>query len=216
MGRDRCSGYLLQALSLERLRQNRSVQSGCSDRQLQMDVAMKCISRHPEDARSLRRWLRSRFICLLSLPALLVLLRMPLTPPREQQARADLSERREDLRPGDRSLGWDDSSLPPETEVIYLQTRKANPVPPQGWRRTDRGWEHVSTWRKLGRPLAEIVMDQQEREPGWVKSGLASIRELPPLAFAMLQVTAISAIFWLSQRDRRRSSDADSKPTRSS
>ncbi len=188
---------------------------------------MKCIARHSEDARWLRRWLRSHFVCMLSLAIFLVLLRMPSTQPREREARADLSEPK-DPQPGEHPLSSSDSSLrsgdpslrsggeaslPPETEVIYLQTRSANPVPPQGWRRTDRGWEHVSTWRKIGRPLAEIVMDQQKREPGWVNSGLASIRELPPLAFAMLQITAISAIFWLAGRDRRRSLKSASEQT---
>ena len=176
---------------------------------------MKCFARHPDDVRWLRRWLRSHFVCVMSLAAFLVLLRMPSAQPREREARKELAELREDLRSSDPSNGLgDEASLPPETEVIYLQARGANPVPPQGWRRTDRGWEHVSTWRRIGRPLAEIVMDQQDREPGWVNSGLARIRELPPLAFAMLQITAISAIFWLAGRDRRRSSDAASKPTR--
>ena len=183
---------------------------GRSDRQLQIDAAMKFIARHPQESRWLRRWLRSHFVCFLSLAAFLLLLRMPSTQPRAQQARADLAERPGDLQSGDPSIGSEEGSLPPETKIIYLHAREANPVSPQGWRRTDRGWEHVSTWRKFGRPLAEIVMDQQEREPGWIKSGLASIRKLPPLAFAMLQITAISAIFWLSQRDRRRSPDADS------
>lgn len=178
---------------------------------------MKCIARHSEDTRWFRRWVRSHFVCVLSLAAFLILLRMPSTEPREREARADLSEHLDDPLSSDPSISSDEEApLPPETEVIYLRSRRANPVPPQGWRRTDRGWEDVSTWRKIGRPLAEIVIAQQNREPGWVSSGLARIRELPPLAFAMLQIAAVSAIFWLARRDRRRSLDAASEQTRRS
>ncbi|MGI9472848.1 MAG: hypothetical protein ACR2NZ_15015 [Rubripirellula sp.] len=73
-------------------------------------------------------------------------------------------------------------------------------VPPEGWRHTKDGWEHVSTWRPAPRPLGEIVREQEEREPKWVKSTLAGVRGIPPLAFGLFQITAIAVIVNVSRK----------------
>lgn len=96
-----------------------------------------------------------------------------------------------------------ETELPPESELVYLPVRSPNPIAPQGWRRTDRGWEHVSTWPKPGRPLGEIVREQEQREPRWLSNVLTEVRQLPPLTFAALQIVAIAGVVRLSFRSRR-------------
>ena len=150
---------------------------------------MTYLSRHSEDARWLGTQLRSHLICALAIVGFLVLVQFQSHPANEVAAQvsapqllapvsgapvsgapvsgapvsgapvSDVLESRADS--GDH--------LPAETELVYLPVRRPNPVPPQGWRRTRDGWEHVSTWRPLGRPLGEIVMEQEAREPGWMK-----------------------------------------------
>ena len=74
-------------------------------------------------------------------------------------------------------------------------------VPPEGWRHSKDGWEHVSTWRQTPRPLGEIVMEQEMREPKWMKSALASVRGIPPLAFGLFQIAAIALIVNVTRRE---------------
>lgn len=76
----------------------------------------------------------------------------------------------------------------------------ANPLDPEGWRRTANGWEHVSTWPPPPRPLGDWIASQQAREPKWVQRTLAELRETPPLIFAMIQITAIAAVVVFTQR----------------
>ena len=70
----------------------------------------------------------------------------------------------------------------------------ATAVKPTGWRRTRNGWENTATWRTSLASLGEIVRQQQEREPGWFKKLLASVRSIPPWGVALLQLTAVVAI----------------------
>jgi hypothetical protein len=95
-----------------------------------------------------------------------------------------------------------ESDLPPESELVYLPTKSPNPVPPNGWRRTELGWENVSTWPKPGRPLGAIVNEQELREPRWFNHVLSQVRQLPPLTFAALQVATIAIVVRLSRRRR--------------
>ena len=67
-------------------------------------------------------------------------------------------------------------------------------VNPTGWRRTRNGWENTATWRTSLASLGEIVRQQQEREPGWFKKLLASVRGIPPWGVALLQLTAVVTI----------------------
>ena len=82
----------------------------------------------------------------------------------------------------------------PETHVAAVR--------PRGWRRTKNGWEHTSTWRPK-RSLAAILNEEQEREQHWVQHFLNGVRGVPPVAYACLQIAAISCICWISQFSKK-------------
>jgi len=130
-----------------------------------------------KDRRWLAGWLRGNLICLLVAGSLLVALRVESTIPviRVTQAR------------GEHSSGMDDR----------LSTGKGISVAPLGWRRTSNGWEQASRWRlPQSQPLGELILMQKEREPLWVRACLEWLRELPPLTFALFQLSAIATILW--------------------
>ena len=71
-------------------------------------------------------------------------------------------------------------------------------VTPRGWRRTKNGWEHTSSWRPQ-RSLSDFLNVEQQREQFWIHHFFNGVRNVPPLAYACLQIAAISAICWISQ-----------------
>ena len=144
---------------------------------------MKFFYVHPNDARWLRRWLANNIVCVLAIVCFLVTIRLATSVPPATIKRA--SADRSAVMQGD---------LPPETDRVLPNSRERNPVAPEGWRRTDQGWEHVSTWPPIPRPLFEIIQSQQDREPAWIQLLLAKLRNVPPLIFALIQVTAIAVI----------------------
>lgn len=155
---------------------------------------MKFLDLHQDDAKWLRRWMRSNLVCVLGISCFLVALRdqtsLPFVSLGQLQADQLVAVRDETGVPtGDKS-----STLPPETELVLLDKRRPNPVAPTGWRRTAQGWEDVSTWRPAPRPLGEIIATQVDREPVWAREILGRLRGVPPLMFAMVQITAIAAI----------------------
>jgi len=174
---------------------------------------MKHPAWHSEEARWLRRWLRSNLLCAMSLLGLVMLVRFQSQQPRDVEMLAELRMVRLREIPGYvampdvRQDGLATDHLPPETELVYLPTRSPNPVAPRGWRRTDRGWENASSWRLAARPLAEIVKAQESREPMWMNRLLAGLRGVPPLAYAFLQIAAIAGIVAVSRRARHESRD---------
>jgi hypothetical protein len=181
------------------------------DHQLQLGVSMRHLELHPEDAQWLRRWLCSNLVCCFAICGFLLLVGFQSDRPGELQARTGVRLQAEEqtLRQAvafsddlqDRAIGAD--LLQPNSELALLSGQHPNPVAPEGWRRTSEGWEHVSTWQPIARPLGEIVMEQKAREPIWIRAGLAKVRDVPPLAFALLQIAAISAIVGLSRTERR-------------
>lgn len=76
--------------------------------------------------------------------------------------------------------------------------RKLNPVPPVGWRKTNRGWEHVSSWNSPTESIESLMETQAAREPAFARGALAKVSKLSPVTFAMCQVVAILAIAWLA------------------
>jgi hypothetical protein len=154
---------------------------------------MKFFYMHPDDAQWLRRWLRNNLVCFLAILGFLLIIRFEGIDPLEamKTARADHSE------------VATSSQLPAEREFAQLTSRSPDPIAPQGWRRTEQGWEDVSKWPPLPRPLGEIILGQQEREPAWIQFSLATVRGIPPLAFAMLQIAAIAVVVNLSRRRRK-------------
>lgn len=156
-------------------------------------TSMKFFNLHSDDARWLSRWVRSNLVCVLAIICFLIAIRnetpVPFVSISQVQADQSVALRSADLPPED--LG---TALPPETKLVLLGSRRPNPVAPEGWRRTDQGWEHVSTWRPIPRPLDEIIATQVDREPAWIRNILDRLRSVPPLMFALIQVTAIAAI----------------------
>jgi hypothetical protein len=145
---------------------------------------------HPDEVVWLRRWLRGNLICCLAIVCFALAIRFDpsVSPEPMKLARASLARGYNAL-----IASPPDDRLPPESELILLTSRPANPIAPQGWRRTDQGWEHVSTW-SLPRPLGEIIEGQRDREPAWLQLTLARLRDVPPLVFGMLQIAAIALI----------------------
>jgi hypothetical protein len=144
---------------------------------------------HPDDARRLRSWLFSNLLCFVAIVCFLLAIRFETSVPvaaMNQGARDDQAELA--------------TVLPPNTEGVLLSSRSRSAVAPEGWRRTDQGWEDVSTWPALQRPLGEIIRHQEEREPAWIQFVLATLRDVPPLAFALLQVSMVAAIVILAKR----------------
>ncbi len=134
---------------------------------------------HPDDARWLRRWLRNNVLCVAAILGFLALIRWDAYPPLEVMQRAGA--------------------------VHVVESGQPRAVAPQGWRRTNRGWEHVSTWRRPSRDLAEIIRLQETREPAWIRSILAGLRGIPPLVYAFIQVGAIAAIVHVTRRGEQTS-----------
>lgn len=83
---------------------------------------------------------------------------------------------------------------------------EAAEVPQFGWRRTSRGWEEVETWPVTNSPPRRSIDDwiavQVAAEPAWLQTTFATIRRIPPLTFALLQVVAIGVIAGLGSRRR--------------
>lgn len=177
---------------------------------------------HPADALRLRHWLRSNLVCVLAICGFLVLIGFQGQPPHELQAQTGAGNRTESTSQAQQAgvgvksvsthhLSMAQEQLEPvtfgeslESEPETLAHGRPVPVAPEGWRRTIDGWEHVSTWLPIARPLGEIVLEQEAREPIWVRAGLAKVRRVPPLAFAMLQIAAISAIVGIARTEQRK------------
>ena len=153
---------------------------------------MKLFKLHHDDARWLCRWMRNNLIGVLAILCFLVAIRnespVPFAAMSHVQADQSLTLQSADLPP---EVG---AAMPPETELVLLDARRPNPVAPEGWRRTDQGWEHVSTWRPMPRPLDEIIETQVQQESVWIRFILARLRRVPPLMFALIQITAVAAI----------------------
>ncbi|MFG0262297.1 MAG: hypothetical protein ACF788_07895, partial [Novipirellula sp. JB048] len=83
--------------------------------------------------------------------------------------------------------------------------RRPNPIPPTGWRRTNRGWEHTSSWaasslENHSSSISELIAIQESREPMWLRSLMGRVSGIPPLMIAMLQLTLIALILTIPAR----------------
>ena len=157
-------------------------------------ASMKSFHIHPSDIHWLKRWLTGHAVFLLLAGSLWA--GVQCWPKQERSyARSAVA---------DQTIG-ENSDLPVSdfqgtTTPAPKTDAQGHAVPPEGWRRTKDGWEHVSTWRPTARPLGEIVLQQEMREPKWMKSALAGVRGIPPLAFGLFQITAIAVIVNVTQR----------------
>jgi len=96
----------------------------------------------------------------------------------------------------------------PVIETAYDGERVIKTVMPSGWRRTKDGWEHVSSWAHLlpQKPTSinELIADQHDREPKWLRQTMKRVGQIPPLMIAVIQVTAIAAITFVAESKRRK------------
>ncbi len=150
---------------------------------------MKHLHIHPDDFRWLRRWLRSNLLLLAAATMLLITAGtkpdIPIMPIHAASTAAE----------------FDDVELPPETELVLLESRRPNPVAPQGWRKTKDGWEHVSTWPQPGKSINQWIDTQHDQEPPWLRHTFARLRTISPLMIALMQITAIALIVNVSRRE---------------
>lgn len=140
--------------------------------------------------------------------AFLVLLRLhslPSPPPQAAMGRVVIDDRTKVVSAESsgeaESLASEDHG---PVELVSLPPPQAKSVTPQGWRRTDQGWEDVSAWRRPARPLGVIVLEQELRERGWLMDVLGELRAIPPLGFALLQLVIVWAIVAVSRSERQR------------
>ncbi|TWU42824.1 hypothetical protein [Novipirellula artificiosorum] len=107
-----------------------------------------------------------------------------------------------------------DIPLPPESKMRLLDPQNPRSIPPMGWRRTNRGWEHTSTWPRetqfrTDRSISELIALQESREPKWLQFTLEKVSQIPPLMIAVLQITAIAALIHLSRHKRAEQGPAE-------
>jgi len=153
-----------------------------------------------KDRRWLAGWLRGNLICFLVAASMLFALRVESTIPVVRVTQASID------RPGTKQISSKQISSK-QTGANQTGAKQSSgmedpvridrgiSVAPQGWRRTSNGWELASRWRlPSSLTLGELILIQRDREPVWIRSSLKWLRELPPLTFAMFQLTAIAAI----------------------
>jgi hypothetical protein len=105
-----------------------------------------------------------------------------------------------------RESGW--GSIGEEVEQSQSAVRTVMVIPstdahlPEGWRRTSEGWEHTSNWLSIDKSIDTWIAEQESREPAWMQRMLAGIRNTPPLAFAMFQLTMITAVVVITTRKK--------------
>lgn len=73
---------------------------------------------------------------------------------------------------------------------------------PEGWRRTANGWEHTSNWLADDKPIEKWIVEQERREPVWIQRLLEIVRKTPPIAFAVLQLAAVSVVVVTTSKTR--------------
>ena len=139
---------------------------------------MRFFSLHPDDARWLRVWLRNNLIGTFAILCVLLGVRFLTFAPPAYQTEASARQQTE-LR-------------------IAADGNEGRSFAPNGWRRTKHGWEHISSWKVPTQSLGQIIEHQQSREPRWVQSALESLRRIPPVVFAMVQLTMIAFIVWIA------------------
>ncbi|MEO1526809.1 MAG: hypothetical protein AAFX06_15340 [Planctomycetota bacterium] len=97
------------------------------------------------------------------------------------------------------TLGGVPSSSGPSGEPMLLPAEAAVP---KGYRLTANGWEDASKWgvvRDDPRLVEHWIQVQRNREPTWMRGLLSEIRSTSPLAIAVFQIAAITAILRVSR-----------------
>ena len=87
-----------------------------------------------------------------------------------------------------------------DLEVSRIQSQA---TVPHGWRRTNQGWEHTSTWTLSNLTINQWIATQHDREPAWIRAGFSTLRSIPPLMVATLQIAAIAVITNIDKHRRK-------------
>ncbi|TWU47615.1 hypothetical protein Poly51_54160 [Rubripirellula tenax] len=148
---------------------------------------MEYFSIHPDDARWLARWLRNNACGVVVLVALWAAIAHDPPTPASWVGTASATS--------DTSISSDGERVGVPSTIVSHQ--------PVGWRRTATGWEDSSKWAPLPRPLGQWIAAQQDREPLWAARILATLRDTPPLIFALFQITAITAVVAFTERRKQ-------------
>ncbi len=74
-------------------------------------------------------------------------------------------------------------------------------VAPEGWRRTNRGWEHTSNWH-LTRHDEMQYAGMPGFPPTWATMTMETVRNTSPLVITLAQLAAIGMIVRFSNRRR--------------
>jgi hypothetical protein len=136
---------------------------------------MKLFSLHPADAQWFRHWLRNNLIGFLAISCLLLILHSESTV---------------------RVVRTQNVIAFPVVNQQVTRVQHPTAVLPEGWRRTNRGWEHVSTWRPMIEPMEPV---QDNVRATWLDALLNKLHDVPPWMFAVLQITAIAVIVNLTK-----------------
>lgn len=127
---------------------------------------------HPDDRRWLKRWLKNNLVCFAAIVAFITLLKFASMVPEVIESRS--------------RAGADTPS-------------STIPADPSGWRRTNDGWQHTSTWlRQPHRETSEATMMQPKVT--WATIVMESLRRTSPLVIATMQIVAIGIILYFARR----------------
>ncbi len=159
---------------------------------MQLIFGMIKIALSPAD----RRWMKVRLLrtCKLSLLFLVLSVAADFNPHASLSSAAGSNQ----------SVATSDSR---RSEIPELSNRTLNAksqddnwflerrsVPPSGWRKTNRGWERVSTWAGYGPPINELIHTQKASEPAWAQVVFARLTNVSPITIALIQIFLITAI----------------------
>ncbi|MEM8670839.1 MAG: hypothetical protein AAGG48_25145 [Planctomycetota bacterium] len=95
------------------------------------------------------------------------------------------------------------SSVPQMINVSAVQS-ESNAITPEGWRRTNRGWEHTSRWMLPTESQHRFPIADASLEPAWTSLNSNPVPRAVPLAIALAQIGLIVTIFRASRTRRAR------------
>lgn len=125
---------------------------------------------HPDDRRWLKRWFRNNLVCFAVIVLFLLTLRLS-------------------------------TAVRPEPVVTDEPVAAAHEVVvPEGWRRTNRGWEHTSRWQLAEPSDATRYASVALVQPIWATTTMETVRNTSPLVIAVMQITAIALIVRTSRK----------------
>jgi hypothetical protein len=134
------------------------------------------------DRRFLKRWMRCHALVWLVIGSVLTI--SSVLPSKGGYQAPSQSSIRETVHPSESVAHAEDAHIP------------------VGWRRTAFGWEHTSNWLAPDKSIDHWIEEQKSREPAWIQRALALIRNTPPLVFAVMQLSMITAVVLITTRKR--------------